>query len=284
MELWYRLLSVLPFAWAQPGHLMFMKNALLAILLLAPVFALLGTMIVNNRMSFFSDALGHGAFTGLVIGGMLGFLVPMWAAVIFSVLFSIAVTTVRYRSGMAPDTVIGVFSSAAVALGIFLATGSGGGTARLSAFLIGDILSIGAKDIFLLVLVLAGVLILWALFFNRLLLISISPSLARSRGVSVFRDELLFTVLVAVIVTISMPWIGLLVINSFLVLPAAAARNTASGSRQYTILAVLVSVVSGVVGLFASYAADTATGATIVLVMTGFFFLSMLIGRRGLKS
>ncbi len=280
MNLWYDLLSVLPFDWAQPGRLMFMKNALLAILLLAPVFALLGTMVVNNRMSFFSDALGHGAFTGLVIGSMLGFLVPMWAAVIFSILFSVAITVIRYRSGMSPDTIIGVFSSAAVALGIFLATGKSGGTARLSAYLVGDILSIGRKDILLLVILLILVLVLWYFFFNRLLLISISPSLARSRGVHVFREEMFFTVLVAVIVTVSMPWIGLLVINSFLVLPAAASRNVASGSRQYTAFALVVSIVSGVTGLFISYAVDTATGATIVLVMTGFFFLSMLAGRK----
>lgn len=279
MELWYALLSLLPFEWAQPGHLMFMKNALLAVLLMAPVFALLGTMVVNNRMSFFSDALGHGAFTGLVIGSLMGFLVPMWAAIAFSVLFSVAITVIRYRSGLATDTVIGVFSSAAVALGIFLATGSGG-TSRLSAYLVGDILSVGKSDLRMLLILLAGVVVLWILSFNRLLLISVNPSLARSRGVHIFRVELLFTVLVAVIVTVSMPWIGLLVINSFLVLPAAAARNLATGSRQYTAIAVAVSLVSGVAGLFVSYTADTATGATIVLVMTVFFFLSMLARRR----
>ena len=279
MELWYALLSLLPFEWAQPGHLMFMKNALLAVLLMAPVFALLGTMVVNNRMSFFSDALGHGAFTGLVIGSLLGFLVPMWAAILFSVLFSVAITVIRYRSGLATDTVIGVFSSAAVALGIFLATGSSG-TARLSAYLVGDILSVGPGDLVMLLFLLAGVVVLWLLSFNRLLLISVNPSLARSRGVRIFRVELLFTVLVAVIVTVSMPWIGLLVINSFLVLPAAASRNLATGSRQYTALAILFSILSGVIGLFVSYSADTATGATIVLVMTLFFFLSMLVRRR----
>ncbi len=281
MTLWYRILSFLPFDWAQPDRMMFMKNALLAIVLLAPVFALLGTMVVNNKMSFFSDALGHGAFTGLVIGGILGLLVPIWAAILFSVVFSVLVTVVRYRSGMAPDTIIGVFSSAAVALGLFLATGSAGKTVRLSSFLVGDILSIGKADISLLAALLLVVVVLWILFYNRLLLISISASLARSRGVQVFRDELLFTVLVAVVVTVSMPWIGLLVINSFLILPAAAARNIASGSRQYTWITVAISLVSGVVGLFISYTVDSATGATIVLVMTVFFFISMLAGRRG---
>jgi len=129
--------------------------------------------------------------------------------------------------------------------------------------------------------VLIIVLVLWALYFNRLLLISISASLARSRGFRVFRDELLFTILVAVIVTVSMPWIGLLVINSFLVLPAAASRNVSSGSRQYTAFAVGVSLLSGIIGLFVSYSLNTATGATIVLVMALFFFVSMGVGRKG---
>ena len=160
IDLWYGFLAIFPFEWAQPGKMMFMKNALLAIILLAPVFALLGTMVVNNRMAFFSDALGHGAFTGLVIGSLLGFIAPMWAAVVFSVLFSLGITFIRYRSGMSNDTIIGVFSSAAVALGIFLATGSKGGINRLSSYLVGDILSIGKNDLVLLMLVLLLVLVI----------------------------------------------------------------------------------------------------------------------------
>ena len=122
MELWYSLLSVLPFDWAQPGQMYFMKHALLAVLVITPLFGILSTMVVHSRMSFFSDALGHSAFTGMAIGAICGFQEPTWAAVIFAILFALLFNVVRRRSALGSDTVIGVFSSTAVALGIFLST------------------------------------------------------------------------------------------------------------------------------------------------------------------
>lgn len=122
MALWYSLVALLPFEWAQPGHLFFMKNALLAVLVIAPLFGLLSTMVVQSRMSFFSDALGHSAFTGIAIGSLCGLGEPMWAAVAFALVFSLLFTLIRRKSALASDTVIGVFSSTAVALGIFIAT------------------------------------------------------------------------------------------------------------------------------------------------------------------
>ena len=122
MELWYALVDLLPFDWAQPGSMYFMKNALLAVLVISPLFGVLSTMVVHSRMSFFSDALGHSAFTGMAIGAICGFNEPTWAAVLFAVVFALLFNLVRRRSALASDTVIGVFSSTAVALGIFLST------------------------------------------------------------------------------------------------------------------------------------------------------------------
>ena len=117
MELWYALVDLLPFDWAQPGSMYFMKNALLAVLVISPLFGVLSTMVVHSRMSFFSDALGHSAFTGMAIGAICGFNEPTWAAVLFAVVFALLFNLVRRRSALASDTVIGVFSSTAVALG-----------------------------------------------------------------------------------------------------------------------------------------------------------------------
>ena len=112
MGLWYQLVSfILPFGWAKPDQMFFMKNALLAIILVSPIFSIVATMIVNNRMAFFSDALGHGAFTGVAIGGLLGFVKPLWSAVAFSILFAVVITFIKNKSKMSSDTVIGVFSS-----------------------------------------------------------------------------------------------------------------------------------------------------------------------------
>lgn len=252
----------------------FMKNAFIAIFLVSPIFGVLSTMIVNNQMAFFSDALGHGAFTGIILGTIFGFSLPTWSAVLFSILFSFTITLIRNKSKISSDTVIGVFSSAAIALGIFLSTLGGKSFTRLNRFLVGDLLSISPGDLGLLVVVLLIVLVFWTLFFNRLLITSINRSYASSWGYNTLLTELIFTTLVAVIVTISIQWIGLLMINSLLVLPGATSRNIARNVRVYHFLAVAVSFVSGIVGLIVSYYLDSASGATIVLFSVGFFLLS----------
>lgn len=280
MSLWYKILEVLPFEWAEEGQMIFMKNALLAIILLTPVFALLGTMIVNNGMAFFSDALGHGAFTGVAIGGILGLAQPIGSAVVFSAVFAFLIAVIKNKSKMASDTIIGVFSSSAIALGIFLATLDGRSFTKLNSYLVGDILSITPKEIGFLAIVLALVFAFWLLIFNRLLLVSINPSLAGSRGINTFWYEVVFSCVVAVIVTVSMSWIGLLVINSFLVLPAAAARNIARNQRQYHFLAVVFSLISGITGLILSYSFETATGSTIVLISSIIFFITYSVRKK----
>ena len=108
-----------PFEWAAPDTMLFMKNALLAVLVVTPLFGLLSTMVVESRMAFFSDALGHSAFTGMAIGALCGLAQPVGAAVLFSVVIALLFTLVRQKTHMASDTAISVFSSAAVALGIF---------------------------------------------------------------------------------------------------------------------------------------------------------------------
>jgi zinc transport system permease protein len=280
MTWWYDFLAIFPFEWAQKGEMVFMKNALLAIILLTPIFAVLGTMIVNNNMAFFSDALGHGAFTGVAIGGIFGLVEPIGSAVLFSLLFSFFIALIKHRSKMSSDTIIGVFSSTAIALGIFLSTLGGKSFTKLNSFLVGDILSITPDEIGFLFVVLFFIIVFWSVFFNKLLLVSVNPSLAGSRGVRTFWYEVIFSCIVAVVVTVSMSWIGLLVINSFLVLPAASARNIARNQRQYHFFAVIISILSGVTGLLISYYIETASGAAIVLISSAIFFVTYFLRKR----
>jgi zinc transport system permease protein len=273
LNLWYDFIGVLlPFQWA--GH-DFMKSALLAILLITPLFGLLGTMIVSNKMAFFSDALGHGAFTGIAIGSLIGLISPTMAAVIFSIIFALVITVIKNKSRASTDTIIGVFSSIAVALGLVLMS-FGGSFNKYSSYLIGDLLSISPTEILILAMVFIIVIALWVIIFNKLLMVSINQSLARSRGVNTLLIEMIFTAMIAVIVTISIQWVGLLIINSLLVLPAAGARNVTKNVRQYTLMAMIIAVFSGVSGLIASYYLNTATGATIVLVAGIIFFLTLI--------
>ena len=280
MELWYALLDLLPFDWAQPGSMYFMKNALLAVLVISPLFGVLSTMVVHSRMSFFSDALGHSAFTGMAIGAICGFNEPTWAAVLFAVVFALLFNLVRRRSALASDTVIGVFSSTAVALGIFLSTLGGRSFTKFNSLLIGDILSVEPEKIALLAGILLVVLVLWGLSFNQLMLSAVHPALADSRGVKVFWQETVFSIAIAVVVTVSMTWVGLLVINSLLVLPAAAARNVSRTMFQYHLVSLLGAVLAGIAGLMTSYYVGSSAGAAITLYLAVWFLITFLVRKK----
>ncbi|MBM6869287.1 metal ABC transporter permease [Pseudoflavonifractor phocaeensis] len=274
MELWYQLVGLLPFEWAQPDSMYFMKNALLAVLVITPLFGLLSTMVVQSRMSFFSDALGHSAFTGIAIGTLCGLADPMWGAILFAAVFALLFTYVRRHTNLASDTVIGVFSSTAVALGIFVATLGGGSFTKFNALLIGDILSVEPGKIGLLAVLLAVVVVLWVCAYNHLMLSAVHPALADSRGIRVFWQEALFSMAIAVVVTVSMTWIGLMVINSLLVLPAAAGRNLAKNLRQYHLFSILGALAAGIAGLLTSYYWEASTGACITLYLALYFAIT----------
>ena len=277
MSLWYWFCDFLPFEMLRWD---FMKNALLALLLMAPLFGLLSTMIVTGRMSFFSDALGHSAFTGIAIGAICGMSAPTWAAVLFSVVFALIFSYVRSRSNQAADTLIGVFSSTAVALGIFIATLGGGSFTKYNKYLIGDILSVTPGEIGLLALVLLAVLIFWVLCANRLTLTAIHPQLASSRGIPVGLSQTLFTVAIAVVVTLSISSVGLLILNSLMVLPGASARNISKNLWQYHGFSVLFALLAGIGGLTVSYYSGCSAGAAISLILAAIFAITFVM-RKG---
>ncbi len=271
MQLWYSICDALSLEMLQWD---FMKNALLAILLMAPLFGLISTMIVTGHMSFFSDALGHSAFTGIAIGCICGVSAPTWVAVIFAVVFALLFSFVRSRSNQAADTLIGVFSSTAVALGIFIATLGGGSFTKYNKFLIGDVLSVTPHEIGLLAFLLLAVVIFWTLYANRLILICVHPQLASSRGISTTLVQTLFTTAIAVTVTLAISWVGLLILNSLLVLPGASARNISKNMRQYHLFSVFFALFSCITGLCVSYYIGTSTGASISLILAIIFAIS----------
>ena len=279
MSVWYWLVSWLPFEWAAPDTMLFMKNALLAVLVVTPLFGLLSTMVVESRMAFFSDALGHSAFTGMAIGAICGLAAPVGAAVIFSVVIALLFTLVRQKTHSACDSAFSVFSSAAVALGIFLSTLGGQSFTKFNNLLIGDILSVAPAEIGLLALILLALVVLWVTSFNQMMLSSVHQALADSRGIQVFWKNFLFTAAIAVVVTITMTWVGLLVINALLVLPGAAARNIARNLPQYHLISVLGGIVCGIGGLMVSYYFGASTGASITLLLALWFFITLLFKR-----
>jgi len=277
MSLWYAFLELFP---GELFSMTFMKNALLAVLVMTPLFGILSTMVVTGKLSFFSDALGHSAFTGIAIGVLCGMAFPLGAALLLSIAFALLFSFVRSRSHQAADTLIGVFSSTTVALGIFIATLNGGSFTKFNTYLIGDILSVTPGEIGLLALVFVAVAAFWCLGMGRLTLTAIHPQLASSRGMRTERTATLFTAVVAVVVTLAMSWVGLMVINSLLVLPAASARNVAKNLRQYVLYSVLFALLGGIAGLVTAYYLGSSAGAAISLYLAACFFVTFLLRKR----
>ena len=260
MELIYQIIdTVLPL---EALSFTFMKNAFLAILLLTPLLGLLGTMAVNQQMAFFSDALGHSALTGIGLGIVLGVSSDLLAMLVFGVIWALLISRIKQTGAASTDTVISVFSSTSIAAGLLILS-RGGGFAKYSTLLVGDVLAVTPRDLGYLLLALLGGAALWAAMYNQLL-------------------ECLFVVLVAVAVMLAIKWVGVMLINALLILPAAAGRNLARSSRSHAIWSVAIAMVSGVAGLLSAYAWDTSAGAAIVLFAAGWYFVS-LAARRFVK-
>lgn len=256
----------------------FMKLAFVAILIITPLFAILGTMIVNNKMAFFSDALGHSALTGMAIGVVFGIQDTNISMLIFAIVFALLLNKISSAIKGATDTIISVFSSCSVAIGLVILS-RGGNFSKYSSLLVGDILSITRKEILYLVLIFIATLIFWGVCFNQLQAISLHRTLAKSYRIKVTLIENLFSVFIALVVMLSIKWVGILIINALLILPAASSRNIAENVREYHLFAVVFSVFSGILGLIISYFTNVATGPMIVIIASIIFFSTYLYGK-----
>lgn len=272
-EIYHILEAILPFQWMEYD---FMKHAFLAILIITPLFGLLGTMIVNNNMAFFSEALGHSAFTGIAVGVIFGLTDTNVSMVIFAIVFALALNKIKRLNTISTDTIISVFSSLSTAVGLVILS-QGGKFGKYSNLLVGDILSITGREIVLLLIIFVVTLLFWGFCFNKLHAFSVNHALAKSKGVPVVLIDNMLAVLIAMIVMLSIKWVGILIINALLILPAAASRNLASNMREYHRFSVLIAVFSGVLGLLLSYYNATATGPTIVIVASIIFFATLVV-------
>jgi zinc transport system permease protein len=263
---------LLPFSFAEPA---FMKRALIGMLLLAPSAAAVGVPLVQHRMAFFSDAIGHSAFTGVALGLILG-ISPSWTVSAFGAAVAVAIVLVRGRTGLSPDTVTGVFFPSVVAFGIAVISRERGLTRSLPAFLYGDPLAVTDAEIAWMAALLLMVAVYLALFYNRVLLLSIHEGFARTKGVPVRAVEVSFALVVALVVTAAIRAVGILLVTALLVIPAAAARNVARAAAPALWISVGIALFSGISGIVASWYLDTATGATVVLAAAGCFALTAL--------
>ncbi len=257
----------------------FMIFAFLAILIITPLFGMLGTMVVSNRMAFFSDALGHSALTGIAVGVIFGLGRPSLAMVIFGVVFALLLNWIRSRNISQTDTIISVFSSCCIAVGLAILS-RGGNFSQYSSLLLGDVLSISRQEIIYLVLLFAATVVFWITCYNRLQAVVLNRTLAKSRHIRILLIENLFSVFIALVVMLSIEWVGILLINALLILPAASARNLSVNVREYHLFAIIFSMFSGIFGLIISYYIGIATGPMIVILAGVIFFATYFYGRK----
>lgn len=253
----------------------FMQQAMLGLLLLAPMTAAMGVHVVNHRMAFFSDAVSHTAFTGVAIG-LIFSLNPDWTMIVFAVFFGLGIMLVQRRSTLSVDTVIGVFFSAGIAFGLAVVSRDRSAARDVQRFLYGDILTITDLELGLLILlflVLAG--FMWV-GYNRLLYIGLHPLLAQTHRVKVWAYQYSYAGLLSLVVIFSVRTVGMLLVTAMLIVPAASARNFASSAGRMFWWAILVSLSSAVAGLLISAQdwARTATGPTVILVACLWFSVS----------
>ena len=259
----------------------FMRMALLGLLIVAPMAAVCGTQVVNFNMSFFSDAIGHSAFAGVAVGLVLA-VSPNYTMPALALIVGLGIMAVKQRSGLSSDTVIGVVFSAVVAAGLAVVSLYPNAVRDSQMFLYGDILTISANDILLML----GLAVVFTVFqiisFNKLICIELNPQLAKAHRIRIGIYQYLFAALLSLVVIFSVKAVGVLLVTAMLITPAAAARNLASSYGKMLWLSLLIGLISAVAGLFLS-AQDwmgTSTGATIVLCSCVIFGLSLIFRRK----
>ena len=281
MEVIYNILEIIiPFKFMEYT---FMKNAFLAIILVSPIFAIIGTMIVNKKMAFFSDALGHSALTGIAIGMLLGMTNINISMILFAIVFALLLNFIKNKTTYGADTIISVFSSIAIALGLAILAQSGNFN-KYSSYLVRDILSISETEIIYLAICFVLTCAYWYYFFNKLYAVSLNTTLAKSKGINVKLMENIFAILIAIMVMISIRWVGILLINSLIILPAASSRNIAINMRSYHLFSIIFALFSGISGLIISYYTNIPTGPTIVIISGIIYFLTFVIKKIGIAN
>ena len=258
----------------------FMQLALLAILLIAPLSAAAGVQVVNFRIAFFADAIGHSAFAGAALGTLLAsFIAPAWTAPLLALLIGLGVMWLKRSSNLASDTVIGVFFALVVSGGLLLLSVEPELATTSQMFLFGDILMITISDI----LTLFILLILYSVFitfsFNKLLTVAVDEELSRAHRTKTAFYSYLHIAILSLIVICCVRIFGVLLVSSLLIVPAATARNLTSSAGRMFFIAIICGVLSGVSGLLISVQdwANTSAGAMIVMIGCIFFVLTFPI-------
>ena len=253
----------------------FMVRATLAGIGVALAAAPLGCFVVWRRMAYFGEATAHAALLGVSLSLMFEFSVFL-GAIFVSLLMASLVTLTQGRS-LFLDTLLGVVGHMSLATGLVIVSFISGVRIELMAYLIGDILSVSKSDLLLIWIGLVIVLVLLFWRWSALLLCTLNEDLATSSGLNPKRESYALTIGLAIVVAVGIKVVGVLLIISMLIIPAASARSLVSTPEKMALFASVIGVLSAVLGLNASYVFDTPTGPTIVCVASIIFIITLIL-------
>lgn len=261
---------------ADPFTFPFMQRALLATVMVGIVCAVIGTFVVVKGLAFVGDALAHASFSGVAVAFVLKASIYLGAAMA-AVCTALAITFVSRRGRVSSDTAIGVLFSGAFSLGIVIISQVRNYTVDLFAFVFGNVLGVGSDDLWLIGGASLLILGLIALLYKELLFVAFDPVMAEASGLPVGPLQYLLLGLLGVTVVSAMKAIGIVLVVAMLVTPAATATMLTQRFHRVMLIGATLSVAASILGLYISYYANVASGASIVLVSTVIFLIVMLL-------
>jgi|TARA_B110000305_G_scaffold128141_1_gene143427 zinc transport system permease protein len=252
----------------------FFVRALLAGIGVALVAGPLGCFVVWRRLAYFGDTLSHGALLGVAVGLLLQIHLPT-AVFIVCTFIALALFTIRRRSMISSDALLGLLSHSALAIGLVVLGFLTWVRVDLMGLLFGDILAVSENDLLLIWIGALCTLSILTWIWKPLFAATVSQELAEAEGLEPRRTELIFMILMAAVIAISMKIVGVLLITSLLIIPAAASRRFATSPAQMLIVASVIGILSVIAGLLSSLTWDTPSGPSIVVAALICFLVSL---------
>jgi ABC-type Mn2+/Zn2+ transport system permease subunit len=267
---------------SEPFQYAFMQRALLAVVMISVVSAVIGAFVVLKGLAFIGDALAHASFAGVAVSFVFGGSIYL-GAVIAAVVTALAIGFVGRRTRLNFDTAIGILFVGAFALGIVIVSRQSNYTVDLFSFVFGSVLGVGRSDLILIAVMAAGVIGLVVAFYKELLFYAYDPDMAAASGVPVGMVHYGLLALIAITAVVALKAVGIVLVVAMLVTPAATAALLVQRVQRMMVVGALLGMISSVIGLYVSYYASVASGASIVLVATAIFTLALLFSpKRGL--
>ncbi|ALF56074.1 ABC transporter permease [Nostoc piscinale CENA21] len=261
----------------------FMQRALIGAVLMGILGGLLGSFVTLRQLSFFSHAVGHAALVGVALGVLLQ-LNPTWMLLPFTLVFGVVVLYFVDKTDLGSDSVLSIVLSGALAIGVILSSLIQGYRGNLMGVLFGDILAIDATDLTLTLLILVGSAIFLFSTLRQQILLTLNPDVAKVQGIPVELYRYAFVVLLSLAVAVAIKAVGVLLVNAFLVIPAATAKLMSQHFSRFLWMSVIVGSISSIVGILVSGIFNLASGPSIVLVQFLLFIAVFVIIKLGWQT